>query len=725
MAITGKAEDETTAQLKLTVARLEQELAQLKQEKAAGKFETLYSQDANERKNAEKQLREAHQQTFDIFETISDGFVAVDDQWCYTYVNRRAAQMLGRPKEELLGRVMWEVYPKAVESIYYQKCQEARASQTPSQFEYFYPVQKIWLDVHIYPAKAGLAMYFNDITERKQIEQALRESEARFRQVQQFSPDGFTIMPAIRDETGQIVDFSWEYLNPTTEKLLGTTTAELRGQSALTLYPGIKTNGVLDLYKQVVESGISHDSEIHYQGEQLDGWYRLVIVKAGDGIALSHINITRRKQAEERLRFLSEVSNTLASSLDYTTTLQNVTRLVVPQLGDYCLFDLVDEQADNGFRRVAVYHTDPAKEAIVREIGERYPLKAGANPIARILDSGEPQLIAAYTDEIYQAIANDAEHLRLLRDLRPASAMVVALKVRGQVIGALTLAMAESERHYALEDLDVADEVAQRAAIAVDNARLYQEAQKALETQKELDYLKDLFLSVISHELRTPLTSIKGFAQVLKRHLLSETQAAPEGQERRQRSDKLTRPVESIIRQSNRLNDMVNQLLDFSRIQSDQIELNYSLDADLGTLAQRVVEQQRMTAPNHTLLWLPPPQTVTANYDETRLEQVLDNLVSNAIKYSQPGTTVRVGLEVEDQQAVIWVQDEGIGISPEHQAHIFDRFYRARTNDNTKVEGLGLGLYISYKIVKSHGGRLWLTSEVGRGSTFYLALKLS
>ena len=255
---------------------------------------------------------------------------------------------------------------------------------------------------------------------------------------------------------------------------------------------------------------------------------------------------------------------------------------------------------------------------------------------------------------------------------------------------------------------------------------LCHELQKALHSQKELDYLKDLFISIAGHELRTPLTTIKGYTQLVERAIVKDTSAAPEGQNRRERQDKILRSTQNILHQINRMNELVNQLLDFSHIQNQQLEL-HSTEADLVNLLKQIVEQQSLTHDTHKFKFQIQEEQLWATFDPTRLEQVLDNLIGNALKYSPPDTTITVGVEYtltpnNSTEIVIWVQDEGYGIQEEAQAHIFERFYRIRTNETKRVNGLGLGLYVSHEIVKAHKGRMWLNSKPGKGSTFYVAL---
>ncbi len=440
--------------------------------------------------------------------------------------------------------------------------------------------------------------------------------------------------------------------------------------------------------------------------------------------------VVLREAVLNRLRLLSEISTILASSFNYEGILQEIANHTILYPGDYCLIDIADDLNTSSFRRVAIANADSAQEALARKLAQEYPPDwFGTFLMAQTIKDGKAVVANEFDDTLPSAEALEAEQFRLFKHLNPKSAMSVPFRVRDRLIGVLSVVNNEKAYRYSSEDVNLAQEIAQRLTVALDNAQLYSQTQKDLNTQRELDYYKDLFMSVASHELRTPLTSIKGYAQILQRNLLGQAKLSPQiepGQE------KLLRSVERIIYQSNRMNELVDQLLNFSRIQSHQLELKYSPDLNLNELIERIVEQHRQNPRNHNIALQLPDQRLVGSFDAGRIEQVLDNLINNALKYSPAETTVTVGLEASRRidtdpsiQALIWIRDEGHGISKEAQEHIFDPFYRVRTHQNAVVEGLGLGLYVSNEIVRQHGGRMWLESQPGEGSTFYLSLPLT
>ncbi len=254
---------------------------------------------------------------------------------------------------------------------------------------------------------------------------------------------------------------------------------------------------------------------------------------------------------------------------------------------------------------------------------------------------------------------------------------------------------------------------------------------QALHEMEQMNRLKDDFLSLASHELRTPLSAIKGNAELILRSLKSQLEFASKGSSR----DKAPRTLDTeqeqhmlgrIIGQANRMNKLISEMLDMTRIRAEMLELRIKENVDIVELVRRVVEQNDSAA-NHSLALQIDQEAIVGNWDDDRLEQVLDNLINNAIKYSPPSKPVKIGIERRSEpipEVIVWVRDEGYGISEEEQAHIFDRFYRGHVNKQDNVEGLGLGLYISHEIITRQGGRMWLESKPGAGSTFYFSLPL-
>ncbi len=438
------------------------------------------------------------------------------------------------------------------------------------------------------------------------------------------------------------------------------------------------------------------------------------------GVGVVVVEITERKRAEEMQSFLAEATSILSASLDYETLLTSLGKVVVPRIADWYAVDMPN--ADGVIQRLSVAHVDPAKVEWANEIQRRFPPNPDAlTGVPNVMRTGQSEYAWEISEQALAAAIVDEELLEIIHKIGFTSYMIVPLVARGHTLGVITFVSAESGRHYGPTDLALAEDLARRAAMSVDNARLYSESQAAVRAQLELDLLKDQFMSIASHELRTPLTSIKGYTQLLQRNAARRENSPGVDPAHFERDNRI---MITMSRQIEKMQQLINDMLDVSRIQNGQLELQYTPQVDMNELVREVVEQQQATTDLHEIIFQPASQITALNVDETRIEQVLNNLLSNAAKYSPEGTPVEVNLKLEAEAVIVSVRDYGRGINPEHQAHIFDRFYRVRSND-TWVDGLGLGLFISHQIIARHGGRMWLESQPGQGSIFYFSLPLA
>jgi PAS domain S-box-containing protein len=413
------------------------------------------------------------------------------------------------------------------------------------------------------------------------------------------------------------------------------------------------------------------------------------------------------EDAERHVAFLAEASRLLATSLDYEATLERVAQLALPMLADYCIVDLVDDKG--ALQRVAVAHVDPRKALLAKELKDRYPLDPRwPEGIAKVLRSGQADIIPQIPDAYLQSIARDAEHLRLLRELGSKSAVAAPLIARGRKLGIITLLYGDSGRRYKAADRTLVEDLASRAALAVDNARLYREAQEAIRARDE-------FLSIASHELRTPCTSLQLGVQSMLRF-------AHQGSMERAPAHLVQSVLETAERQSKRLSSLVDKLLDVSRITAGKLQLDLE-PVDLTALCREVAAAfQADLAASGSTLAVDLQAGLVGNWDRARVSQVLTNLVSNAIKYGD-GKPIRLRAWREGEQALVEIEDHGIGVPPERRAQIFERFERAVSAKH--YGGLGLGLYIVRQITGALGGDIQLVSETGKGSTFTVRLPVA
>ncbi len=413
------------------------------------------------------------------------------------------------------------------------------------------------------------------------------------------------------------------------------------------------------------------------------------------GIATFH-DITQRKQVERVQRFLAEASAILAASLDYRITVAAVVRLAVPVLGDVCFLDEIGE--DGEIRRLEVVFADPKLRDLADRVRLLAPRPGSQSPQAKVLESGKPLLLAELADSDLQDTPEGGEMLRAA-GLR--SMIVVPLLARGQNLGALTFATAASGPHYSSLDLAFAEEIAHRAALAIDNARLYQHATSATRTRDEL-------IAAVSHDLKNPLATIVTTAELLAR---SE---APD--------EKRRRWVESLRKSADAMKHLIEDLLDIARIEAGRLTIEEqrcavgALLAEALDLMQPLAQQKRLRIERQV-----PAQEVYVRCDRPRVLRVLSNLIGNSIKFTSEGGAITIRAELADREVRFSVTDTGSGIAADEVPHIFERFWQAR---KTARLGAGLGLAIAKGIVEAHGGQIWAQSGAGKGSTFFFTLPL-
>jgi signal transduction histidine kinase len=412
----------------------------------------------------------------------------------------------------------------------------------------------------------------------------------------------------------------------------------------------------------------------------------------------------QEEQARREAEFLANCSAVLASSLDVHATLQTLARLTIPHLADWCVIDIVRE--DGEIERVASAHADPAREPLLAELQHLYPPRADSQqPAARVLRTGQPELLAEVDDEVIARHMVDDRHRGLLKSLELRSHLAVPLVAREKTLGVISLAFAASGRRHGPEALRVALDLASRAALAIDNAHLYQQARTAVRVREE-------FLSVAGHELRTPLTALQIHLDLAARAV----ERTPVDADRLHDPRKRLNDVDRLLR---RFGGLVDQLLDVSRFGSGRLVLDVE-EVDLSTVAREVVERLKEEgARSRTPLSLSTAPTVIGRWDRARLDQVLSNLVSNALKYGA-GRPVDLEVRADGDEAIAIVRDRGIGIAPESQARIFAKFERAAPERH--YSGLGLGLWICREIVEAMDGRIEVASSLGNGAVFTVRL---
>ncbi|HEX5745124.1 MAG TPA: ATP-binding protein [Archangium sp.] len=531
-------------------------------------------------------------------------------------------------------------------------------------------------------------------------------------------PDGYMAVSAVRDDSGTLVDFRWLYANPAAETLMGMSLAFVLGRGIVELLPDARSRGIHSRFALVVETGQPYVDEVYFPLENRERWFRLVALKRGDGLSVWFNDITRRKREERESTFLAEASHLLTASLDVESAMNELARRCVPSFADACVLQVMDSRGQPLLRETVA--TEPVQEALLLEVLRRSSEDSGGEDssgeassvvpgqpglVGLLLPQDVPQLLTELTPALLQSLTRDPEHLRLMQALGPRSLVAVPLRARGRILGALVL-FTFSPRSFGREDLRFAEDLADRVALSVDNVLLFREARQAVAQRDE-------FFTVAAHELRTPTTSLKLNVQ----SLLRGARRAEAGQT----PPSLLAKLENIDRNAGRLNALVNELLDVTRIHAGRLRLDLE-PVDLAALVQDVAARFELPASQaHSPILLELSGPATGSWDRLRLEQVVTNLLSNALKYGA-GKPVRLRVSSDASCARLEVRDEGIGIAPESLPRLFGRFERAVSDRH--YGGLGLGLYITRQIVEALGGTVSVTSTPGAGATFTVLLPL-
>lgn len=724
--------------------------------------------------------------TSEILDKITDGFIALDREWRYTYINSTAARILGRQRDELLGRVVWEEFPHVVGSPIDTAWREAVAEGKAAHNENYYPGIG-WLESHAYPAPDGLWVFFQDISERKRqerelelatsaLEDAVSEANRRSAIAEELSrerkeaarwlnflaeaefalvaklddraicdtlvhiavpslADAAGVMEIGRDGRiypvsialpgGQGEERALEYLreNPLDPDLpLGVPRVLKTGEPEL--IPSLDDEfyekyfggaaEASDTESLDVQSGlavpliarrriigalwfVSTDPERVYGSNDL-ARARELASRAALAIdnALLYKDVQR---AERNSRFLAEVGAVLASSLDFEASLQNLARLTVPTLGDYCIIDIAE---DSTIRRVATAHSDPELDEVLRRT-RRFPPSLDRSIQGEVIRTGRPRLIPRVEPEFLQENAQDEEHLEIIETLNPCSFIVLPLTARGYTFGTISLAGVEGRRHLDEDDLVLAEDLAHRASLMIDNVRLYREAIEANRAKSD-------FLAVISHELRTPLNAIMGYTGLLEAGV-----AGPLNEEQAEQLRRIDVSARHLL-------DLIEEVLTYSRMEMGREEIRLR-QTDLTSLLREAAGRIEPLARNKGLDFNleVPEERIIVETDSAKLRQIVANLLSNAVKFTEKGG-VTLRAEVSDEEIRIDIVDTGIGIAPEERARLFEPFWQLDRGTTRRVSGTGLGLSVSRRLATLLGGEIDFESTPGAGSTFTLTL---
>jgi PAS domain S-box-containing protein len=666
-------------------------------------------EDITERKRGEEALRRSEQEFRSLAESMPQiAWATRPDGW-NIYFNQQWVTYTGLTLEESHGegwitpfhpddrQRAWEAWQRATRyrETYALECRLRRADG----------VYRWWLvrGVPLLGDNDEIVKWFGtctDIEQLKAAEQRLKESEAKFSGIISISADAIISV----DEDQRITLF-----NDGAERIFGYAPGEAIGAPLDILIP----ERFRAVHRQHLGAFAGGPTTSRQMGERLatilgrrksgeEFPAEAAISKLDVGgrpiLTVALRDITQRKRVEEEQRLLAEAGAVLASSLDVEQTLSTLGRLMVRDFADWCIIDLVERDERSLRRKVVSARTSQAPLAARLEelrLDRRLPHLAGP-----VLDSRRSLVIERVTPAKLESLSQSEEHLRILRAIDPQSIMGLPLLVHGDLFGVLILISSNPLRSYKREDLGMAEALAERAALAIENGRLYQAALHATR-------LRDEVLGVVAHDLRNPVAAITMAATALRRR-------ATEGESRN------IKALESIIRAAGRVNRLIADLLDVTLIEAGQLGVERARVSTRQLLTECVEAQRPLASSASLALRLDLADDLPDVWgDPHRLLQVLENLVGNAFKFTPAEGCITVGAAPREGEVLFWVADTGSGIAPEGLTHVFDRFWQARKGAH---HGAGLGLPITRGIIEAHGGRIWVESTLGRGTVFFFTV---
>jgi PAS domain S-box-containing protein len=668
-------------------------------------------EDITERKRAEREIRDLNASRDAIIENVPLMlFVKESESLRFVRFNRAGRELLGWTEESLIGKTDYDMWPRDQAEFFTAKDRETLRSGKTVDIEEE-PIQTRHRGIRILHTRkipvldqTGKPLYLlgisEDITDRKRAEEALRVSEAKFSGIVSISADAIIST----DADQRITTF-----NDGAERIFGYATEEVLGASLEILIPErlrsahrrhVGAFAAGEATARRMGEGLTTIVCRRKNGEEFPAEAAISRLRVGEGTLLTVAlrDVTKRRRREKDLRFLAEAGAVLGATLDYEQTLASVARLVVRDLADWCVVDLMRDAGH--LAQMKIVSADPGKAALCAQL-ERVPIERARPYVLRaVLETRQPLLIEQVSAEHLESVAQGPDHLQGLRIINPVSVMALPLLSRGEFLGTLAFISSTPSRRYGQADLPLAEALADRAAVAIENARLYRASVEAIE-------LRERVLGVVAHDLRNPLGTILMQTSALQRR----------GPEPERRSQK---PTDVIRRAATRMNALIEDLLDVASMEAAEMPIApASLAA--GDLIAEAVELQRVLAASSALeIEVDVPPDLPAVWgDHDRLLQVFENLIGNAMKFTDPGGRISVGGASRAGEIVFWVADTGCGIPAESLPRIFDRFWQAA---GAARGGAGLGLAITKRIVEAHRGRVWVDSAPGRGSTFFFSI---
>ncbi|QSQ25407.1 PAS domain S-box protein [Pyxidicoccus parkwayensis] len=664
-----------------------------------------------ERQRMEQSLRMSEARLAGIVSGAAEAIISIDGSQRITVFNEGAERIFGYSAQEALGQSLDVLLPERFQQVHRQHVQRfaagARMSRSMAERR---PILGRRKSGEEFPAEASiskvdtdglhlLTVMLRDISVRKRAEEVLRNSEARFRTSFEDAPIGMALVG---------LDGRFLHVNGALGTILGYSPKELvaRTFQEITWPEDLEVDlaHVQRLLQGEIESYQLEKRYLHKQGHLVSVLLTASLVRDSQGAPLHFVSqlqdISERKQLEQALRFLAEAGPQLAGSLDPRATLGTVARLAVPALAEWCIVEQVDAEGRIRSLEGAAASTEKSRQLDAFLAAQPRDVSRRGGIVMGVLQTGRPALFPEVPEGVLEAIARNEEHMTLLRRLAPRSIIVVPLRARGHILGVVVLCNSEPERRFGARDLALAEELASRAALAIDNACLHEKSEQATR-------LRDEVLRVVAHDLRTPLNVIS----------LSATTLLKRPPEQRATD---TRPLESIRKAVERAHRLIQDLLDVAKMEAGHLSVECA-PVETAALVREALELHRALAEEKSLRLTAavPEDAPPLLADHDRVLQILSNLIGNALKFTPAGGQVSVRVAAEGDMLRFSVRDTGAGIASGDLPHLFEAFWQARAG---RKDGAGLGLAIVKGLVDAHGGRLWVESSPGLGSTFSFTL---
>jgi PAS domain S-box-containing protein len=672
-------------------------------------------------KESEERFRALSEATFEAVLIHDDGKILL--------ANKSACDLYGYDASELIGMNALQLIAPEWRNLFLSEIQ--RGTEAPLELlEMKKNGEKFWAELKPrsirYRGISARVVAVHDITERKMAEERARQSAEEFRAAFEVAAIG---KAQVDPACGRITRANRKF-----SEITGYSLDELLGMSFLDLNHPDDRIRAYDAFHDLIKGKVSE-----YSGERRslrkDGsliWINVSMapIRDLDGKVINTIaivqDITDRRMAEqerdrllksekmarEQATVLAEAGKVLASSLDYEDTLKNVAQIIVSHFADWCMLSLGKE--DGSIQAVALA-ADPSRSELVQKFEGYRTDMAAPEGVPKAIRTKQSLLYSEVSEEeLYPGPSGwprlgtrDPQILETVRALGLKSYMAIPIFVRDKPVGGILIVSANSGHRYDEGDLNLATELARICATAIDNAILYQEAQRSI-------MVRDDFISIASHELRTPLTPLKLQVQLLKKNLPYPEKLQPGGA--------LSELLSDSEQQVERLTKLVENLLDVSRISAGRLVFSFEEDVDLEKMVTETLKRfnEEIKAAKCSVHFVSNAE-VRGYWDSFRIEQVVTNLISNAIKYGR-GKPIEVRVEQEGSDAVLIITDHGIGIDPRFQEKLFGRFERIAPV--TEFGGLGLGLFICRQIVEGHGGEIKIASVHGKWTTFRVVIPL-